>query len=146
LLRKWLARDKDVRAPLAKVPAAARHDLLASIDAAAVASLRKLRANTHADLYTKLVELFRSGSAESLAQLNAALAATDLTAAAAICHKLASSAANVGALAYGRELRRLEQLCSSGNHAKALAVNEMIQAAHPPLMQALLGLTLRAVA
>ena len=58
-----------------------KHDL-ASVDAAAVASLRKLRGGTNTDLYTKLVELFRIGSADSLAQLNAAMTSNDLVAAA----------------------------------------------------------------
>jgi HPt (histidine-containing phosphotransfer) domain-containing protein len=90
--------------------------------------------------------LFRTGSTDSLAQLNTALAGRDLPAAAAICHKLASSASNVGALVYGKEVRRLEQLCIAGDHAKALALNESLQAAHVPLMAALHGLTLRASA
>ncbi len=77
--------------------------------------MRKLSARGHTDLYSKLVELFRTGSTESLAQLSAAMAAQDLIAAAGLCHKLASSASNVGALMYGKELRRLEQLCIAGD-------------------------------
>lgn len=146
LLRKWLAREQDVSAQVVKLPVSAgKHDLT-SVDAAAVASLRELRGGANADLYTKLVELFRIGSADSLAQLNAALASNDLTAAAGTCHKLASSAANVGALTYGKELRRLEQLCTAGEHAQASELNRVIQAAYPALMNALLGLTMRASA
>ncbi len=146
LLLKWLPQQKDVAMPSVRVPAPAGNGLLASVDVAAVASLRKFRTGANADLYTKLVELFRTGSAESLAQLNEALAAKDLRTAMAICHKLASSAANVGALAYGKEVRRLEQSCSVGDHAKASALNQAIQAAHPALVDTLTGLTLRASA
>lgn len=146
LLRKWLAREQDTSAPVVKLPVSAGKVDLASVDAAAVASLRKLRGGTSSDLYTKLVELFRIGSADSLTQLNAALTSNDLAAAAGTCHKLASSAANVGALAYGKELRRLEQLCIAGDHAQAVDLNRVIQATHPALMDALLGLTLRASA
>jgi HPt (histidine-containing phosphotransfer) domain-containing protein len=90
--------------------------------------------------------LFRIGSADSLAHLNAAMTSHDLTAAAGTCHKLASSAANVGALAYGKELRRLEQLCIAGDHSQAQELHRAIQAAYPALMDALLGLTMRASA
>ncbi|MBL8270687.1 hybrid sensor histidine kinase/response regulator [Steroidobacter sp.] len=147
LLRKWLAQEAEVAAPVAKpVATPAKHGLLASVDAAAVASLRKLRAGGHTDLYSKLVDLFRTGSVESLAQLCEAMTAKDLAAAASICHKLASSASNVGALAYGKELRRLEQLCVAGEYEQAVAVHESIKGAHAPLLDALLGLTMRASA
>jgi HPt (histidine-containing phosphotransfer) domain-containing protein len=108
--------------------------------------MRKLSARGHTDLYSKLVELFRAGSTESLAQLSAAMTAKDLTAAASVCHKLASSASNVGALAYGKELRRLEQFCIAGDQEQASTLHETIQAAHAPLMDALLGLTMKASA
>src|SRR5439155_728388 len=48
-------------------------DPLASVDAAAVATLRRLRSDERVDLYSKLVELFQAGSAPALAQLAAAL-------------------------------------------------------------------------
>ncbi|HWK52064.1 MAG TPA: ATP-binding protein, partial [Steroidobacter sp.] len=148
LLRKWLvALPVVTTADVVDLPVApAKHDALASVDAAAVASMRKLRARGHTDLYSKLVDLFRTGSAESLAQLNAAMSTQDLPAAAGICHKLASSASNVGALTYGKELRRLEQLCIAGELQRASELHEAIQAAHAPLMDALLGLTLKASA
>jgi CheY-like chemotaxis protein/HPt (histidine-containing phosphotransfer) domain-containing protein len=148
LLRKWLAtQETNTTAPVVKVAVvSSREEALASVDAVAVASMRKLRARGHTDLYSKLVELFRTGSAESLAQLSGAMAKNDLAAAAGLCHKLASSASNVGALAYGKELRRLEQLCNAGEQAQAAEVHELIQAAYAPLMNALLGQTLKASA
>ncbi len=148
LLRKWLAlAATDATAQVIKLPAApAKQDTLASVDATAVASMRKLSARGHTDLYSKLVELFRTGSTESLAQLSAAMAAQDLKAAAGICHKLASSASNVGALTYGKELRRLEQLCIAGDEQPAATLHETIQAAHEPLLNALVGLTMKASA
>lgn len=147
LLRKWIAQETEVAAHVIKLPVApVKNDLLSSVDAASVSSLRKLRAGGHTDLYSKLVELFRTGSAESLAQLSAAMNAKDMKAAAGVCHKLASSASNVGALAYGKELRRLEQFCLADEQAQATELHHRIQAAHEPLMDALLRLTLKASA
>jgi CheY-like chemotaxis protein/HPt (histidine-containing phosphotransfer) domain-containing protein len=148
LLRKWLVtQETNTAAPVMKLAGMpSKREGLASVDAAAVASMRKLRARGHTDLYSKLVELFRTGSAESLAQLGDAMVENDLVAAAGLCHKLASSASNVGALAYGKELRRLEQLCNDGEQAQAAEVHELIQAAYAPLMDALLGQTLKASA
>jgi HPt (histidine-containing phosphotransfer) domain-containing protein len=119
---------------------------LISIDAGAVSALRKLRGAQNADLYSKLVGLFQTSSAESLQQLHAAFASDDLSAAAAICHKLAASASNVGALVYGRELRRLEKLCMAAERAPALDLHAALQAAHAPLVDAMLEITLRATA
>ncbi|MFC4312083.1 two-component regulator propeller domain-containing protein [Steroidobacter flavus] len=148
LLRKWLVmQETNPSAQVIKLPAATvKQDSLASVDANAVASMRKLSARGHTDLYSKLVELFRTGSAESLAQLSAAMAEQDLKVAAGICHKLASSASNVGALTYGKELRRLEQLCIAGEQQQAATLHETIQSAHAPLMNVLLGLTMKASA
>jgi CheY-like chemotaxis protein len=147
LLKRWLEREAAASASVVKLatPSSKREELTC-IDAAAVASLRKLRSGTHADLYTRLAELFRSASTDSVAQLRAAIAAQDLAGAANICHKFAASAANVGALAYARELRRLEQLCNASEAAKAAELNDVIQAAHPALLDALVGVTLRASA
>jgi HPt (histidine-containing phosphotransfer) domain-containing protein len=74
------------------------------------------------------------------------MTARDFAAAASVCHKFASSAANVGALMYAKELRRLEQLCIAGDAAKAVELHDVIQAAHPALLDVLLALTLRASA
>jgi DNA-binding response OmpR family regulator len=134
LLQRWLK------------PVQPRNESLVSIDVTAVASLRKLRTGTHADLYSRLIELFQSTSTGSISQLRLAMASQDLTAAAGVCHKLASSAANVGALMYAKELRRLEQLCIAGDAVKAAEVHDAIQSAHPALLEVLLGFTLRASA
>ncbi|HEY4366790.1 MAG TPA: two-component regulator propeller domain-containing protein [Steroidobacteraceae bacterium] len=160
LLRRWLARNDELptAAPAKKetpalptmpadVPAvASQGSALWSIDAAAVSTLRKMRSDKHSDLYSKLVGLFRSGSTDSLAQLHTAFSAGDLPASAAICHKLSASAANVGALEYAKQIRRLEQLCIAGDQAKAGELHDTLQAAHAPLIDALLGLILRASA
>jgi signal transduction histidine kinase/ligand-binding sensor domain-containing protein/CheY-like chemotaxis protein/HPt (histidine-containing phosphotransfer) domain-containing protein len=147
LLKRWLERERSVPDPVVKLVAPlSKSESLASVDAAAVASLRKLRSGAHADLYSRLVELFRSASTDSISQLRLAMAAKDLEAAAGVCHKFASSAANVGGLVYAKELRRLEQLCIAGEVAKAAELNDVIQAAHPALLDALLSLTLKASA
>ena len=87
---------------------------LASVDIAAVEGLRRLRADGHTDLYSKLVDLFQAGSARTLQQLALAFANNDLVAAAALCHKLAPSAANVGAAAFARDAGALQRLCAAG--------------------------------
>jgi CheY-like chemotaxis protein/HPt (histidine-containing phosphotransfer) domain-containing protein len=124
---------------------------LATIDASAVAALKKLRGGSQAargpaDLYSRLVELFRTSSADSLTQLGLALNAGNLPAAAAACHKLAASAGNVGALAYAKQLRELERLCAEGQVSGAGEIYQALQMAHPPLMDALVGHTMRASA
>ena len=121
-------------------------DTLAGVDPAAVAGLRSLRASGHADLYSKLVELFRAGSADALAGLREALERADLKAAGAICHKLSSSAANVGARAFARDVRQLEQSCEQGDHARARRLCDRLTAAHPRLIEALMAHQLRATA
>ena len=140
LLRRWLA-------PAAAAPTThAGHAGLAAVDAGAVGALKKLRGGGHTDLYSKLVELFRSGSTDSLTHLYAALNAGDLPAAAAVCHKLAASAGNVGALAYAKQVRELEHICGAGEAARAGEIFNALQAAHAPLIDALTGHTMRAIA
>jgi HPt (histidine-containing phosphotransfer) domain-containing protein len=119
---------------------------LAAVDATAVSALKKLRGGTQVDLYSRLVELFRTSSADSLTQLGIALNASDLRAAAAACHKLAASAGNVGALAYAKQLRELEHLCAAGEPGRTAEIYQALQAAHAPLIDALVGHTLRASA
>jgi signal transduction histidine kinase/ligand-binding sensor domain-containing protein/DNA-binding response OmpR family regulator len=121
-------------------------ETLSSVDASAVAGLRNLRASGNVDLYAKLVELFRSVSTEAIAHLRSSLERDDLKAASAVCHKLASSAANVGALAFSRDVRRLEKLCDAGDKQRARRLYDRLSAAHPTLIEELLRLQLRAIA
>jgi HPt (histidine-containing phosphotransfer) domain-containing protein len=130
-------------APPANSP---RAEPLASVDPAAVAGLRRLRGEGHADLYSKLVDLFEVSAAQSLAQLSAALDAKDSVAAAAVCHKLASSAANVGASAFARDVRALERLCASGEARPARELYQRLATAYPALIAELSALRLRASA
>jgi CheY-like chemotaxis protein/HPt (histidine-containing phosphotransfer) domain-containing protein len=151
LLRRWVARSNEANTnglPVThtQVLSATPGGALTSVDAAAVNELRKLRADRHADLYSRLVELYRTGSADSLAKLRAAFVSKDLSTAAAICHKFAAAAANVGALEYAKEVRRLEQLCIAVDETKAVELHDALQAAHAPLLDTLLNLTLRASA
>ncbi len=94
-------------------------DALSTVDAAAVARLRNLhgqgRGLERPHLLVKLVDLFQAGSSDALAQLRSALQASDLEAAHAICHKLGSSAANIGALSFAKGVRRLGELCAAGD-------------------------------
>jgi CheY-like chemotaxis protein/HPt (histidine-containing phosphotransfer) domain-containing protein len=154
LLRRWLDRSRESvpedTAPVRRdgesqsaLPPLAE---LSDVDATAVAGLRNLRAGAHVDLYSKLVDLFRTGSTEAIAQLRSALEADDFKGAMGVCHKLASSAANVGALAFARDVRRLEKICDEGDEARAQRLCERLTAAHPALLAELLRLQLRASA
>jgi CheY-like chemotaxis protein/HPt (histidine-containing phosphotransfer) domain-containing protein len=141
LLRRWI-KGNAVR-PSAEPSLRSSRDLLSSVDPTAVSALRNLRAGKHADLYSKLVDLFRLGSLKSLAELHGALATGDLKTAGSVCHKLASSAANVGALAFAKEVRRLGALCTEGNVAGAEELKGGLETAHPMLMDVLMRVQLR---
>jgi signal transduction histidine kinase/CheY-like chemotaxis protein/HPt (histidine-containing phosphotransfer) domain-containing protein len=132
LLQRW------TRSAVSVEPA----DTLCTVDVATVARLRRLRGPDEADLYARVVELFRTGSADAFAQLRAALEGADLPAAAAICHRLAASAGNVGALSFARDLRALEQLCRAGQAREARPLYERLAAAHPGLIAELIQLRL----
>jgi HPt (histidine-containing phosphotransfer) domain-containing protein len=155
LLRRWLGRSResaprDTAPSPVGVPSGADPPsplaALSGVDATAVAALRNLRAGAHADLYSKLVDLFRTGSTDAIVQLESALEADDLKGAGGICHKLASSAANVGALAFARDVRRLEKICDDGDKARAHRLCERLATAHPALLAELTRLQLRASA
>jgi CheY-like chemotaxis protein/HPt (histidine-containing phosphotransfer) domain-containing protein len=151
LLRRWLARaddtpvarEQDTDNPAADQPA---ERALASVDANAVAALRQLRTGKHADLYARLVELFRSSSTQSLAELHTALQSGDLKAAAAVSHRLSSAAANVGALAYAQQVKALERLALAGEQVRARELCQALQTAHVPLLETLQNQRLRATA
>jgi signal transduction histidine kinase/ligand-binding sensor domain-containing protein/CheY-like chemotaxis protein/HPt (histidine-containing phosphotransfer) domain-containing protein len=116
---------------------------LAKLDRATVVRLRGSVAPGRPDLYSRLVELFSAGSATALGELQAALRDCDLTAARAICHKLKSSAANVGAMAFSEDVRRLEQLCAAGDSAAVFSAFERLRSAHPALILELTALERR---
>jgi signal transduction histidine kinase/ligand-binding sensor domain-containing protein/CheY-like chemotaxis protein/HPt (histidine-containing phosphotransfer) domain-containing protein len=118
-------------------------DALSSVDPTAVASLRNLRPGTQAGLYSKLVDLFRASSSKSLAELRAALADGDFKTAGAICHKLTSSAANVGALIFAKDVRLLGQMCAAQDADAARQLHADLEWAHPALLEELMRLQLR---
>jgi len=125
-------------------PQASSHDnVLSLIDAKAVADLRQLRGAGRVDLYTELVGLFQTASRDAAVQLQTALQQRNLPAAGAVCHKFAASAANVGALVFARELRRLETTCAQGDHASARHKCDTLVAALPALIDELLRNQLR---
>ena len=165
LLRRWIPRDREPR--LAAQPnsggpileavsgpqdrAASAEDAraippaedLVKLDHATVMRLRGAGAPGRPNLYSRLVELFRTGSSAALDELQAALRGGDLTAARATCHKLKSSAANVGAMAFSEDVRRLEQLCAAGNVSAALSTFERLRSVHPALVAELTALERR---
>lgn len=162
VLRRWIRHDDDAaRAaghdsaprtgepqPTATGPRDATEALqsLSRVDGEVVARLRAARAPGRADLYGKLVELFRASSAGALAALGAALDLGDLASARAVCHKLKSSAANVGAGVFSQHVRRLEQRCSTGDPAGAREIYEQLKASLPALVAELEALRLEEVA
>ena len=145
-VRRFSARSASLTGSAPPTGSAPRVEPLASVDPSAIAGLRRLRGDGHGDLYSKLVELFEASCAESLAQLARALESSDLAAAAAVCHKLASSAANVGAGAFARNVRQLERLCKAGDTSAARELSQRLAAAHPALTAELSAMRLRASA
>ena len=114
------------------------------IDTAAVGRLCNLRGSGPSDLYGRLVELFESGSARALVELRTALERGRFEEAAAVSHKFASSAANVGALTFAQSVRELERLCLAGDAGHALGLYRRLRAAHAPLMGILQARRLKA--
>ena len=109
-------------------------DSLTGIDPKVVTELRSLPARGSANLFVKLVGLFQASSAESLSQLQAALQMSAAGQAGAICHRLKSSAGNIGAVAFAQEVGRIERLCVEGDLARARELLAGLQAAHPTLL------------
>ncbi len=133
LLRRWLRQEGQEPVVQPSSPEPLVSPELSAVDAKTVASLRNL-GSASTDLYAKLVGLFQSGSAESLAALDLALAHAEAPAAAALCHKLKGSAANVGALAFARELGLLEQACEAANVEEAQRLHARVRSAYPALL------------
>ena len=159
LLQQWLpTAAKPVAAanlppanrPAANLPAAnaagVDHNLLAAVDATTVVHLRTLRTDGSGDLYSELVELFQRTSAEALAELRTSLSQADLATAAAICHRLSAAAANVGALRFAQDTRRLEQHCRARSLALIRPLYERLQGAYPVLIEELMNISQRAIA
>lgn len=119
---------------------------LAEIDLGTVAALRNLSGVGPGDLYMTLTTLFESSSAESLTGLQAACASNDVKALGAVCHRLAAAAANVGALAFAREARHIEQLCAAQDLAQATERSANLLAAHPLLLENMAQVKLQASA
>jgi CheY-like chemotaxis protein/HPt (histidine-containing phosphotransfer) domain-containing protein len=116
------------------------------VDAAAVARLGSLRGNGQSNLFARLVDLFQTSSADAMEQLRAALETRDLVKGAAVCHKLASSAANVGAISFAGDVRHLEHLCAAGEAAAAQPLFEKVWRVYPALIEELSSLRLKASA
>jgi signal transduction histidine kinase/ligand-binding sensor domain-containing protein/CheY-like chemotaxis protein/HPt (histidine-containing phosphotransfer) domain-containing protein len=150
LLEHWVARGGEPGAagPIADAGSAANasESPLTSVDPSTVAALRELGGGRQGDLFSKLVALFATSSTQALHELTAALERDDLPAAAAVCHKLASAAANVGALAFAQRVKELERHAIAAERAAARAGCEELCAAHVPLLEALQGERLRATA
>jgi signal transduction histidine kinase/ligand-binding sensor domain-containing protein/CheY-like chemotaxis protein len=141
LLRAWIKKPAgSKRRPGLNPPLAADSAVntpLSIVDAQSVAGLRNLRGAGNEDLYSRLVRIFHDSSRDAITQLELTLTRADYTAAGAICHKLAAAAANVGALIFAREVRRLEQACAYNDQNAARQITTQLQAALPALYQEL---------
>jgi signal transduction histidine kinase/ligand-binding sensor domain-containing protein/CheY-like chemotaxis protein/HPt (histidine-containing phosphotransfer) domain-containing protein len=137
LLRAWIKkpggskRRASLKPPL--VADSAVNTRLSIVDAQSVAGLRHLQGPGNEDLYARLVRIFHDSSRDAVTQLELTLARADYTAAGAVCHKLAAAAANVGALIFAREVRRLEQACAYNDQDAARQIMTQLKAALPAL-------------
>ena len=125
MLARWVAR--------AGSPA----DSLATLDSGTVAMLGRMGASSPQALYERLVTLFLASSQPLMAQLDAALRDHELQLAADLCHRLKSSSANVGAMAFAAGLSELEQHCRNGDADSAASVHRQLLAAYAPLLESL---------
>jgi HPt (histidine-containing phosphotransfer) domain-containing protein len=148
LLRRWVRRAATQAQESAPAAPSRAHPLAAAargrpeIDSATVMALKNLRAAGQPDLYTNLVGLFETGSTRAMTELGSALPEGDFAAASATCHKLAASAANVGALSFARQARTLEELCKQQDKTRAAQLFAAMRAAHPALIEELSRLCL----
>ena len=149
LLRRWVrssspqAKESGNAAPSLGHPVAvAPHGRSQQVDTATVIALKNLRAAGQPDLYSRLVGLFETGSTQMMTELDSALPRGDLAGASAACHKLAASAANVGALTFARQARTLEELCKQQDGTRAAELFAVMRAAHPTLIDELSRLCL----
>jgi signal transduction histidine kinase/ligand-binding sensor domain-containing protein/DNA-binding NarL/FixJ family response regulator/HPt (histidine-containing phosphotransfer) domain-containing protein len=147
MLARWITRTASgpdqaqpaaaVAPANAPVEAPATLEALASVDTGAVQSLRGLGAGGPEALYGRLAGLFESSSQPVMAALDAALRNGELPQAADLCHRLKSSAANVGAMAFAAALRELEQHCRAGENMRAKELHQRLVAAFPELLATL---------
>jgi two-component system, sensor histidine kinase and response regulator len=151
MLARWITSATPVRdgqqpvAPVASIAVAnaavvatdVTLEALASVDAGAVHSLRGLGAGGPEALYGRLAGLFESSSQPVMAALDAALRGGELPQAADLCHRLKSSSANVGAMAFAAGLRELEQHCRAGEDMRAKELHQQLVAAFPALLATL---------
>jgi CheY-like chemotaxis protein len=148
LLRRWVrSSPTQVHGAEDAAPPRDRPDTVAThgrsqVDTATVTALKNLRAAGQPDLYSRLVGLFETGSAQAMIEIDSALAGGDLAAVSAACHKLAASAANVGALTFARQARTLEELCKQRDGTRAAQSFAAMRAAHPALIDELSRLCL----
>jgi signal transduction histidine kinase/ligand-binding sensor domain-containing protein/CheY-like chemotaxis protein/HPt (histidine-containing phosphotransfer) domain-containing protein len=136
VLSRWLDRAEVGESP------AARDGLVDSVAVARLGSLRSGQSN----LFPRLVDLFQASSAEAMEQLRSAFETRDLVMAGAQCHKLASSAANVGALSFAADVRHLEHLCAAGEATSAQPLFEKVWTVYPALIEELSSLRRKASA
>jgi CheY-like chemotaxis protein/HPt (histidine-containing phosphotransfer) domain-containing protein len=148
MLGQWTGDDNShtADAETARARVAGDGADLGAIDPAAADALRAADADGSAALYQRIVELFRRKMPADMDRLAANLASGDLAAAAAVCHKLRSACANVGARAFAGRLRQLEGACTARQTDATHKLHAALVAAQPALLDALRGAPERASA
>jgi len=141
MLRRWV---KQRSVAIIADPSAAED--LTSIDPAAVSAVAHLKADAADQLYAELVELFAKSSKNTLTQLDEAMTRRDVERVAALCHKLRSSAANVGALVFSNHVKLLGECALAGESARMQGLYQDIHAAYPGLIAELSRVSLKEVA
>ncbi len=126
VLRRWLPAK-------AQVETISTNEL-ASVDASCVAQIANLSSSRQSDLFSRLVRLYEQSAAERLAELATAITANDGVRGAAVCHKLKSASANVGALAFANVVRQTEAYCLAGEVAHATRLHQSLTEALPDLL------------
>ena len=147
LLRRWVrSSPTPAKEPQSAAPSSVGRPVAVAprdqVDTTTVMALKNLRAEGQPDLYSRLVGLFETGSVQTMTELASALPRGDFAGASGLCHKLAASAANVGALIFARQARTLEELCKQQDGTRAAQLFALMRAAHPALIDELSRLCL----
>ena len=115
----------------------ARRAAASRVDLGVMTALRGLARQNQPNIAVNLVAIFKRSSTSALQEIEGALARGAFADASAVCHKIKSAAANVGAMGFGALLQELERLCEARDGVAAKALFERLQAAHPTLLDSL---------
>jgi signal transduction histidine kinase/ligand-binding sensor domain-containing protein/CheY-like chemotaxis protein/HPt (histidine-containing phosphotransfer) domain-containing protein len=136
-VRRWIPAVEPQAAAEDAATEAATGPSLVEIDRGVIAGLASLGGGRRTDLYPRLVALFEPASVAALDEFRMHLESGDFVAGATICHRLKSSAANVGALTFASVVRDAEQACLARDASRAADLHARLAAVLPALHAAL---------